>query len=58
MPVSNSPMRVCKFAYRAAMLHKVNYIAQEGMANGYVAICGSVFIVRPSVILSSSSLLR
>ena len=35
MPVSNSFRCLCKFANRAAMHHKGNYIVPEGMSNDY-----------------------
>ena len=34
MPVSNSFRCLCKFANRAMMHHKDNYIAPEGMSSG------------------------
>ena len=50
MPVSNSFLCICKFANPAFKHHKVNYIAQEGISNGYIAIndlscmfCSSLF---------------
>lgn len=58
MPVSNSfPMRF-KFANRAAMHHKDNYIASEGMSNGRQAIFDSSDFSCSSIFLFSSSLLR
>ena len=45
MPVSNSFRCVCKFVDRAAMHHKVNYIAPEGMSNGRQAIFDSSCLI-------------
>ena len=58
MPVSNSFRGVCKFANRAAVHHKDNYIAPEGMSNGRQAIFDSSDLSCSSIFLSSSSLLR
>ena len=58
MPVSNSPRYFCKFANRAAMHHKVNYIAPEGMSNGRQAIFDSSDLSFSSISFCSSRRLR
>ena len=58
MPVSNSFRCVCKFANRAAMHHKVNYIAPEGMSNGRQTIFNSSDLIFSSISLCSSSRFR
>ncbi len=55
MPVSNSFRCVCKFVDRAAMHHKVNYIAPEGMSNGRQAIFDSSCLIFPSFIREVST---
>ena len=58
MPVSNSFRCVCKFANRAAIHHKVNYIAPEGMSNGRQAIFDSSDLSFSSISLCCSRRLR
>ena len=58
MPVSNSFRCVCKFANRAAMHHKVNYIAPEGMSNGRQTIFNSSDLSFCSISLCCSRRLR